>query len=459
MTGRRVWVSPTGQVRLYPPTDKSLYWRVRYQDAFGRNRTTHVGRDQQKAFARAIDLQRRLSAGSGAARRGTHMIHLFEAFADPVRDKRRPGSKKGKKEWSPGYADIVKRTLDKRVQASLGRLPLAAVTPRDVAATLSECQSESHALRLRNILRAVVNFGVRAEFLRQDQALLWNAPLPTFEDAPIRLRSSDPQEGESDDFITPEEIPSDDQVRELSRAQVGYLHWEPMVHVLAYCGLRVHECIALSAPAVRVEKSGRVELLVRRQLVELAGGGTTLTLPKNGRARTVPVPETTPTGFPLAAWLRARATEATTEAQTGLNVDALLFPSPRKMTHWRLRNLRRRLFDPAAEQAGWPSKRSMRWVTYSKNGKAYRRRSQVRMWLLPLHSLRHRFATTALEDWSWSGTELCTIGGWSTPDFVYRTYIGTSKAAVESAASKQVQAGPPATWHWPQPPVPKESEH
>ena len=186
--------------------------------------------------------------------------------------------------------------------------------------------------------------------------------------------------------------------------------------------------------------TGKVGNGVARQLVELDGGGIDFSLPKNGKVRTVSVPDVTPTGFPLRRWLLQRIHEVEAEQRNGRNPDGILFPSPRGMTYWRLRNLRNRVFVPAAALAGWKSRLVDGWVTYRKGGKVIRARRTMRVWDHPIHSLRHRFATTAAEDWKFSDTELCALGGWSSADFVRKTYIGVSRQALDSASAKQDKA-------------------
>jgi integrase len=94
----------------------------------------------------------------------------------------------------------------------------------------------------------------------------------------------------------------------------------------------------------------------------------TLELPKGRRRRVTMYPATTPAGVDLAALVDRRLAE--------LGGDGLVFPAPQGGWAWRS-NYGRNTWDPAATSVGWPRAEDGRWA-----------------WTF--HSLRHVFATWAL---------------------------------------------------------------
>jgi integrase len=167
--------------------------------------------------------------------------------------------------------------------------------------------------------------------------------------------------------ITEAEIPTTAAVHALARAAAersGVWWRELQVLLVAYSGLRWGEHVALTAD--RVDPARR-RVGVDRQVIE-ARGHLRETLPKGRRRRVTLYPARTPANIDLAALVERRLAE--------LPPDGIMFPAPR--SGWARRsNYGRNLWDPAATQAGWP-------------------RDDDGGWAWTFHSLRHVFATWAL---------------------------------------------------------------
>ena len=432
-------VSPSGLVRVFPPTAGNPYWRAEWRDAFGRRRQTHVGRSSQDALQKATEVERRLLAASEAAANARFTRDLLDAYkkagTEPAYD---PGTS-SRGPWSDGYRTRVGRLLSKDVYDTLGSVPLRTLSKHQVRSQLARCASLAEANSLRSILNAAVGYGVAKGFLRDDQARVCDVDLPDLPSSSRRQRRV-PAQGESPDFVSSEMIPTDAMVAALAGAKVTYRLWSGLIHVLAYAGLRVHEALSLTADDVLHGPQDTTVLRVNKQLVELTGGGTRLTPPKNGKARFALVIDITPTDFPLAQWLWERACAARREQREGLNPGALIFPSSRGRTYWRLRNLRERQFVPAAAAAGWPYTETTWEARFWAKDVLVIKQTSGRLWQHPLHDLRHRYATPALEVWGWSSSEVCLNGGWASPEFVWKHYVGVAKDASVTAARKQREA-------------------
>jgi hypothetical protein len=113
---------------------------------------------------------------------------------------------------------------------------------------------------------------------------------------------------------------------------------------------------------------------VDRKVVEVAGH-LYVEAPKNRKSRRTIYPRLTPSGYPLAEQLAARAEAARAEQGAGINPLELIFPSP-KFKHWRSSNFNRNVLQRAYLAIGWrDADGNGRWT-----------------W----HSLRHVFCTTAV---------------------------------------------------------------
>jgi integrase len=148
-------------------------------------------------------------------------------------------------------------------------------------------------------------------------------------------------------------------------------------------------------------------------------GGPHLAPPKGNKRRWTTYPQTTPTGFPLAAAIERRLAEIENERAAGTNPHGLLFPSERGT--WLLGgNFHRDVFEPAALAADWPFREEVKpWG----EGKTRRQRT----WSLTWHSLRHTFVTWQLEDVGQPASRVATLAGHESAEFTLRRYVSGAK--------------------------------
>lgn len=428
--------SPLGQVTAYYPTEAHTYFRLVWHDPeTGRRRYTSAGRELTAATEQAEDLERKLLAADVGVAQARTFSDLVQAYVDPERPKSDVLDHRGRS-WSHGYSTHINRRAQ-RIRERIGTTKLELVTQRDIYALVNAEATYHQAHAMRTTLRAVVGFGVAKGYLRPEQSNLAKVDIVVKPGARHRLPTP-VEQGEDVELLSAAEVPTLEAVAALATAPVSYPHWEGLVEVLAYCGPRIHEALALTDADVLTDARHLMpRLRIARQLVELSGGGLALTPPKNGHARTVSIISTTGTRFELADWLTNRAEEARTE-HAGSDRPALLFPSPRAGTYWRLRNLRKRLFVPAAEHAGWDYTDVHAPCVWLKDGGLVSEQRTHRAWTHTLHSLRHFFATTAIDDWDWRDAELCQAGGWQSEGFVRRRYYGRTTEVTAAAQSKQL---------------------
>jgi integrase len=213
--------------------------------------------------------------------------------------------------------------------------------------------------------------------------------------------------GESEQWVDPAEIPSDDDVAKLGQALSAGVHGdrdELMANTAAYSGLRWGELTALTVP--QVDQAART-IAVDRKVVEVAGH-LYLEAPKNRKHRKTIYPRQTPAGYPLAA----RIAEARAEQQGGTNPLGLIFPSPTGK-RWRPSNFNRRVLAPAFRSAGWRDETSRgKWT-----------------W----HSLRHVFCTTALFTWKLDASDVSRMAGHTNYRITLDMYVGTTSGILDRA--------------------------
>ena len=137
-------------------------------------------------------------------------------------------------------------------------------------------------------------------------------------------------------------------------------------------------------------------------------------LPKDNKIRDIAIPQAAPAGFRLDRWLANRVPKALEEQSRGVNRLALIFPNPSGGLVGE-RNLRNRVWAPAAEELGWAMDE---YVTAL--GK------KRRLFRFTLHALRDRFANTAIPEWRYPEDVLLQQGSWEDSETVRRFYAGVT---------------------------------
>ena len=140
-------------------------------------------------------------------------------------------------------------------------------------------------------------------------------------------------------------------------------------------------------------------------------------LPKLKKIRDIAIPRDAPAGFSLVDWLPGRIEAALAEQAAGDNPRALIFPNPSGGVYEE-QNLRNRVWAPAAEDLGWAMEHAG---------------SDRRLMRFTLHSLRDRYANTALHHWHYTEEILLQQGSWKDPETVRRFYPGITDQTLNQA--------------------------
>jgi hypothetical protein len=156
----------------------------------------------------------------------------------------------------------------------------------------------------------------------------------------------------------------------------------------------------------------RGEILIRHQAG--TGNGLKLGLPKSSKIRDSIIPAAAPAGFNIWDWLPDRVEQAVAEQRHGRNRRALLFPNG-AMSVFGENNLRNGVWGPAVEEMGW---RMEEYVTAAGR--------EMALSLFALHSLRDRYANTAIHEWGYTEEQLLQQGPWQDAETVRRFYSGTT---------------------------------
>lgn len=376
LRGREVLEFDCGVV-VYEPATEAGYWRLRWSED-GRRRDT-TAKSREEAIARAEDIVERLSAGLPEGMAKAKGIRLVEHYLDPTRTR-----------WSERHRDAQVAYCERFVVPAIGAVPLRDLTRAHFQRMVDQANSASVAEHLRRCLSAMVNLGLDEGMLlaRQDvlRGLRWHG-------AGTQI-PRDLEECDDGLAITEADIPTAEAVASLARAaaELQGVWWRELEILLAaYSGLRWGEHAALSPERF---KAGR-RIVVDRQVIETRSG-LKLSAPKNRKRRITMYPARTPTGIELADMVEKRLSEC---ASSGI-----VFPSPKGK--WERRsNFRRNLFLPAAEAAGWPRR---------PNGRL--------QWTF--HSLRHVFATWALQQEGARIEDVSRLLGHSSVRVTQDIYIG-----------------------------------
>ena len=165
------------------------------------------------------------------------------------------------------------------------------------------------------------------------------------------------------------------------------------------------ECVGPTGKFVALDRG---EILIRHQAG--TGKGPKLDLPKNAKIRDIVIPTAAPAGFNIWDWLPDRVEQALAEQEHGKKRRALIFPNG-AMNVFEENNLRNRVWGPAAAEMGW---RMEEYVTATGRRMALSR--------FTLHSLRDRYANTAIHEWGYTEEQLLQQGSWQDAETVRRFY-------------------------------------
>ncbi|MGP4916807.1 tyrosine-type recombinase/integrase [Brachybacterium tyrofermentans] len=276
-------------------------WRARYRDSARKEHARH--------FKRKIDAQQWLDDVTTAVGSGS--------YVDPVRAKTTVATVAETWMESPSWAESTRARnrsiLDAHVLPRWGTMPLSDVHHEDVQSWVTGLGKAGMAggtvRKVYGVLNGVLKAAIRGKRLAVNPA------------AEVMLPRQDMKRRR---YLTGVQV-------EALAAAAG--DRAVIVHVLAFCGLRIGELSALKAGAVdQVRRRLRIE-----ESVTEVNGKLVWSEPKDHQRRTVPWPRFL--DGEIEAAMKAKGPED------------LLFPAPGGGA-LRVRNMRRGWFDAAAETAG-----------------------------------------------------------------------------------------------------------
>ncbi|MEZ5117994.1 MAG: hypothetical protein R2737_17155 [Candidatus Nanopelagicales bacterium] len=402
-----------GSARVYPPTAKRATWRVVYRAP---------GRRELSGGRTAASLWAAVTLAEAEARRES-LPHEEHTVAEMVAECVRRHQSTGK--WGERTVGDRRRDLGFLLRVD----GVAGLACRDLAvehlrAAVARAGTAQRGKFITARLAELLRWGRRNDYLSSDQVGLidrveWVPPVGY--EAPGKVRGSTRRAGTDADAVPREDVLGHNQVNTLATALAPrYRHGALLVHLAAATGLRGGEILCLTA-AADVADSGNGSLVdldawlvrVRWQLGEQ--GGHHLLLPKGDKVRDVviPVQARLATGFDLRTALDDRVAAARQEQAAGANPRALLFPAARGGWLWKGQLEDR--WRAAMTDLDWPST-----TVTDANGctRTY--------WKYTLHSLRDRYAVTAVDEWHFTRSMLYAQGGWEDMATVERYYYGVT---------------------------------
>lgn len=287
---------------------------------------------------------------------------------------------------------------------------------------INSAPTAARARHFKGILGTLLRWGAATGYLSDEQgklaaSLKWEKPkgyiaIPNRRD---QAKSHDPLPSGAPRG----NVPSHSQISAWAKkCAEKYVYGEGLIHSGANLGLRSAELRILTADS-RVAQQGRGNLVksesgevyVRFQIGRFANK-----LPKGSKQRDVVIPSVDKivTGFDVREFLAKRSIDALVEQNIGSNPDALIFPNNDGGV-WDASALRKSVWGPAAIDLGWKMKPYLRG-----DGKS------VSMFRFTLHSLRDRFATTAVSEWGYAENQLLEQGSWEDSETVRRFYAGVT---------------------------------
>lgn len=324
-------------------------------------------------------------------------------------------------EWSS--ETLHDRASDFKELIEIGKsVSCAALTKQHLRAYINTAPTAARARHFKGILGTLLRWGAATGYLSDEQGKLatvlkWEKPkdyiaIPNRRD---QAKSHDPLPSGAPRG----NVPSHSQISAWAKkCAERYAHGEGLIHTGANLGLRSAELRILTADS-RVALKGRGNLVnidsgevyVRFQIGRFANK-----LPKGSKQRDVVIPSVSKiaTGFDLRDFLTKRCAEALEEQGRESNSDALIFPNYVGQV-WDASALRKSVWSPAADELGWKMKPYRRG-----DGKS------VSMFRFTLHSLRDRFATTAVSEWGYAENQLLEQGSWEDSETVRRFYAGVT---------------------------------
>jgi integrase len=309
-----------------------------------------------------------------------------------------------------------------RAIADKQRLRCADLTAQHLRAHLASVSTAGRAATVKSATKTMLTFGRHTGYFTRDQAELLDAIAWTPPRGYVRAPSRREQSRLHGDIATGGEVMTFDQLDAwATKCQQRWEHGYALIHTLALLGTRSGEGRVLTAdPGIANKGLGNLvdfdNGLVRVR-VQAGPNSHDTQLPKLKKVRDIAIPRDAPAGFSLVEWLPTRIADAMREQEGGWNPRALIFPSLSGGVFGE-QNLRNRVWAPAAEELGW------RMGSVGGNRRLMR---------FTLHSLRDRYANTALHLWHYTEEVLLQQGSWKDPETVRRFYSGITDQTLNQA--------------------------
>lgn len=416
-------------ITLYPPSETRATWRVKFHLA-GRAHELSGGTTVETAWATYLAAKDMRGQQSRAAQGlpelgGTTVSEMLATYM-------REGGKSAR--WKQRTRDDRRRDFSclQELGKTLQAMDLNASHLRDY---VSSAGTSGRADHLLNVTGTFLRWGWKRGYLTREQAQLadevtWRPPVGYKPEH----RGTRRQQGKAFALTasgTPGgEVPTHQQVDGLAKqVQTRNALGSGLIHTAANLGLRCSELLLLTASS-DVANAGKGNFVDTaksevRVRVQVNGGSGGVALPKGTKIRDVVIPPVgqVGTGFDLRAWLKMRCQQALVEQRQGTNDLALIFPSPTGKV-WNYSNLNNRVLTPSFDAMGWAM------PSYET---AHGRKLTLRRFTL--HSLRDRFATTAINEWGYKEEQLLEQGSWTDAETVRRYYAGTTDDTHSSVRS------------------------
>ncbi len=308
------------------------------------------------------------------------------------------------------------------IKERLRCLELNAMHLREHLATVS---TAGRATTVKGVTKTMLVFGRHAGYFTRDQAELLDGIAWTPPRGYVRAPSRREQSRLHGDIATGGEVMTFEQLDAwATKCQERWEHGYAFIHTCALLGTRSGEIRVLTAdPTIANKGLGNLvdfdHGLVRVR-VQATTNADAVQLPKLKKVRDIAIPRDAPAGFSLVDWLPARIACARAEQARGWNPRALIFPSLSGGVFGE-QNFRNRVWAPAAVELGW--------LMESPGG------ANRRLLRFTLHSLRDRYANTALHLWKYTEEVLLQQGSWKDAETVRRFYSGITDQTLAQALS------------------------
>jgi len=404
-------------VTIYPPRGKRPYWRIKFSFA-GRPYERSGGTTYVSAYEVIHSMVEQLSELK-YSHKGLPAFS-YKTVAQMVDAYIANGGINGA--WCDRTRSDRVRDF-KALQTSCFKLTCNAMTAHHIRSFINTASTNTRGSSYKNITGTLLRWGWASGYLIREQAELinsirWTTTTTGYKAIPTR-RDQAKVHSPSSSGAPRGNVPTHDEIFHFAtQCQARYIYGAGLIHTAANLGLRSAELRILTADKRIMEKGqgnwiniSNAEVYVRFQANQKPG-----TLPKGSLQRDVVIPQLSKiqTGFNVQNFLNQRCQAALQEQATGKNDFALIFPTDNGKL-WRDDRLRKLVWSPAAVDLGWrmsPYKRA--------NGKS------VSMFRFTLHSLRDRYATTAVGEWKYSEEQLLAQGSWADSETVRRFYAGVT---------------------------------